>query len=89
MNYSDWIADCLAGDPPRSKSLVVTIFGDAIVPHGGMVWLGSLIITVAALASARRPAVKPVTDRRDRGRTLDAASSVNGRQLRPETAQLG
>jgi phenylacetic acid degradation operon negative regulatory protein len=47
MNYSDWIAQFLASDPPRSKSLVVTIFGDAIVPHGGMVWLGSLIELLA------------------------------------------
>ena len=37
MHCSDWITDFLAHDPPRSKSLVVTIFGDAIVPHGGMV----------------------------------------------------
>ncbi|MFC3376811.1 phenylacetic acid degradation operon negative regulatory protein PaaX [Rugamonas sp. CCM 8940] len=43
MTCNDWIAHFLANDPPRSKSLVVTIFGDAIVPHGGMVWLGSLI----------------------------------------------
>ncbi|MQA21465.1 phenylacetic acid degradation operon negative regulatory protein PaaX [Rugamonas rivuli] len=47
MNCNDWIADFLASDPPRSKSLVVTIFGDAIVPHGGMVWLGSLIELLA------------------------------------------
>src|SRR5471032_1294494 len=38
-----WISHFLASDPPRSKSLVMTIFGDAIVPHGGVVWLGSLI----------------------------------------------
>ena len=43
MNCNEWIAQFLAADPPRSKSLVVTIFGDAIVPHGGTVWLGSLI----------------------------------------------
>lgn len=47
MNYPDWIAQSLANDPPRSKSLVVTIFGDAIVPHGGLVWLGSLIELLA------------------------------------------
>lgn len=47
MNCNDWIASFLATDPPRSKSLVVTIFGDAIVPHGGMVWLGSLIELLA------------------------------------------
>ena len=33
----------LASDRPRAKSLVVTIFGDAIQPHGGAVWLGELI----------------------------------------------
>jgi phenylacetic acid degradation operon negative regulatory protein len=43
MNGNEWITQFLAGDPPRSKSLVVTIFGDTIVPHGGTVWLGSLI----------------------------------------------
>ena len=33
----------LASDRPRAKSLVVTMFGDAILPHGGAVWLGELI----------------------------------------------
>ncbi|WP_193180272.1 PaaX family transcriptional regulator [Nisaea sediminum] len=28
---------------PRAKSLIVTVFGDAILPHGGEVWLGDLI----------------------------------------------
>jgi phenylacetic acid degradation operon negative regulatory protein len=39
----DWITAFLAQDPPRSKSLVMTLFGDAIAPHGGAIWLGSLI----------------------------------------------
>lgn len=47
MNSNEWIAHFLASDPPRSKSLVVTIFGDAIVPHGGLIWLGSLIELLA------------------------------------------
>ncbi|MYM40270.1 phenylacetic acid degradation operon negative regulatory protein PaaX [Duganella qianjiadongensis] len=47
MDSQDWIDDFLATEPPRSKSLVVTIFGDSIVPHGGMVWLGSLIELLA------------------------------------------
>eukprot|EP01030_Chromulinospumella_sphaerica_P012487 gene12487-12275_t len=47
MDCQDWIDDFLANEPPRSKSLVVTIFGDSIVPHGGMVWLGSLIELLA------------------------------------------
>lgn len=42
-NIDDWIEQSLAEDPPRSKSLVMTIFGDAVVPHGGLAWLGSLI----------------------------------------------
>lgn len=28
---------------PKAKSLIVTCFGDAILPHGGICWLGSLI----------------------------------------------
>ncbi|MYN08486.1 phenylacetic acid degradation operon negative regulatory protein PaaX [Pseudoduganella aquatica] len=47
LNSNEWIAHFLASDPPRSKSLVMTIFGDAIVPHGGTVWLGSLIELLA------------------------------------------
>lgn len=29
--------------PLRSGSLIITLYGDAIAPHGGTVWLGSLI----------------------------------------------
>jgi phenylacetic acid degradation operon negative regulatory protein len=38
-----WIGKFLASDPPRAKSLVVTIFGDSIAPHGDSIWLQSLI----------------------------------------------
>ena len=37
------LARLLATRPPRAKSLVVTVFGDSILPHGGTVWVGSLI----------------------------------------------
>jgi len=47
QKINSWIEEFLASDPPRSKSLVMTIFGDAIVPHGGMVWTGSLIELLA------------------------------------------
>jgi phenylacetic acid degradation operon negative regulatory protein len=43
LTSTEWIAHFLALDPPRSKSLVMTVFGDAVAPHGGAVWLGSLI----------------------------------------------
>ncbi|SHG34716.1 phenylacetic acid degradation operon negative regulatory protein PaaX [Massilia sp. CF038] len=47
ITSTEWIAAFLANDPPRSKSLVMTIFGDAIAPHGGTIWLGSLIELLA------------------------------------------
>src|SRR5262245_6241734 len=33
--------------PMRAGSLIVTIYGDAIVPRGGSLWLGSLLDMVA------------------------------------------
>lgn len=33
----------IAEDPPRAKSLCVTVLGDAVGPHGGVAWLGNLI----------------------------------------------
>ncbi|MDL2358377.1 MAG: phenylacetic acid degradation operon negative regulatory protein PaaX [Pseudomonadota bacterium] len=47
LTSNAWIDHFLASDPPRSKSLVMTIFGDAIAPHGGSIWLGSLIELLA------------------------------------------
>lgn len=49
-----WISQFLALEPPRSKSLVVTIFGDTIAPHGGTVWLGSLIELLAPFGVSDR-----------------------------------
>ena len=49
MSSNEWISQFLASDPPRSKSLVMTTFGDAIAPHGGAIWLGSLIELLAPL----------------------------------------
>jgi phenylacetic acid degradation operon negative regulatory protein len=47
ITATEWVAQFLASDPPRSKSLVMTIFGDTIAPHGGAIWLGSLIELLA------------------------------------------
>ena len=33
--------------PMRAGSLIVTIYGDAIVPRGGSLWLGSLLDMMA------------------------------------------
>jgi phenylacetic acid degradation operon negative regulatory protein len=54
LTSSEWIAHFLATDPPRSKSLVMTIFGDAIAPHGGAIWLGSLIELLAPFGVSDR-----------------------------------
>ena len=37
------LANFQANRPLRTGSLVISVFGDAIAPHGGAVWLGSLI----------------------------------------------
>jgi phenylacetic acid degradation operon negative regulatory protein len=38
----------------RAKSLLVTVYGDAILPHGGSVWLGSLINLVESFGLSER-----------------------------------
>jgi len=39
----------LKREPSRTGSIVITVFGDAIVPRGGAVWLGTLLAFFAAL----------------------------------------
>jgi phenylacetic acid degradation operon negative regulatory protein len=49
------LADRLLGDlRPRAKSLIVTVYGDAIGPHGGTVWLGNLIGLMEGLGLSER-----------------------------------
>jgi phenylacetic acid degradation operon negative regulatory protein len=54
LSSNEWIARFLETSPPRSKSLVMTILGDAIAPHGGAIWLGSLIELLAPLGVTDR-----------------------------------
>lgn len=54
MTSPEWIAHFLALEPPRSKSLVMTVMGDAIAPHGGAAWLGSLIELLGPLGVTDR-----------------------------------
>src|SRR5215213_4535000 len=37
------IVQQLKREPSRTGSIVITVFGDAIVPRGGSVWLGTLL----------------------------------------------
>ncbi|WP_448204344.1 phenylacetic acid degradation operon negative regulatory protein PaaX [Azospirillum sp. sgz302134] len=39
----DLVAPLLEAIAPRAKSLIITVYGDAVLPHGGSAWLGSLI----------------------------------------------
>src|SRR6266567_2432749 len=38
-----------ARKPVRAWSLIVTLYGDAVVPRGGSLWLGSLVDIMALL----------------------------------------
>ena len=43
------------GEPPsKTPSLLVTLFGDLVEPHGGEIWLGSLIKLLAPLQRSER-----------------------------------
>lgn len=53
-SISQWIQEFIESDPPRSKSIVMTVFGDSITPRGGAVWLGSLIKLLAPLGISDR-----------------------------------
>ena len=48
------IHSLLERDPPRAKSLCVTLLGDAIGPHGGGIWLSDLIELVTPLGINER-----------------------------------
>src|ERR1700758_2459320 len=49
-----WIRRTLRDDPPRARSLIVTVWGDALAPHGGAVWLSGLIRLMAPFGMNER-----------------------------------
>lgn len=51
---AELVAALLARTTLRAKSLIVTVYGDAIDPHGGSIWLGSLIALVAPFGISER-----------------------------------
>jgi phenylacetic acid degradation operon negative regulatory protein len=54
LTSGEWIDRFLTTDPPRHKSLVMTLCGDAIAPHGGAFWLGSMIELLGPLGVSDR-----------------------------------
>src|SRR4029078_1326521 len=58
------IVDQLKREPSRTGAIVITMFGDAIVPRGGSVWLGTLLAFFETLdidASVVRTAMSRLT----------------------------
>lgn len=49
-----WAEQYMTQNPLRSKSVVMTLFGDVILPHGGALWLGSLIRLLAPFGISDR-----------------------------------
>lgn len=52
--FDYWLAHFLQQEPTRAKSLLVTILGDSVAPHGGAIWLGSLIALLRTFGVAER-----------------------------------
>lgn len=50
----DWIQQPLTIEPLRAKSLLVTVLGDSVTPHGGRVWLGTLIALMEPFGVSER-----------------------------------
>lgn len=49
-----WINNHLKADAPRSRSLIVTIFGDSVAPYSEGVWLSDLIDLLAPFGANER-----------------------------------
>ena len=49
-----FLSRLIKSDPPRAKSLCVSLLGDALAPHGGAIWLGDLIELLAPLGINER-----------------------------------
>jgi phenylacetic acid degradation operon negative regulatory protein len=53
-HISQWIREFVERHPPRANSMIITVYGDFIAPHGGTVWLGSFIRLVQPLGLNER-----------------------------------
>lgn len=42
-NSLDWVISGLREPAPRAPSLILTAWGDTVIPFGGQIWLGSLV----------------------------------------------
>lgn len=83
-----WILRSLATDPPRAKSLIVTVWGDSLAAHGGAAWLAGLIRVMAPFGVSDR-LVRTSVFRLAREGWLAGASEGRNRRyhLTPEGAR--
>src|SRR5260370_15537189 len=73
------IIEHLRREPSRTGSIVITLFGDAIVPRGGSVWLGTLLEFFKTLeidSGVVRTAMSPLPRDRWRGSRQDGSHSL-------------
>jgi phenylacetic acid degradation operon negative regulatory protein len=49
MDFEASIRDILRQRPQRAGAFIVTLYGDVVVPRGGVVWIGNLIETCAGI----------------------------------------
>jgi phenylacetic acid degradation operon negative regulatory protein len=54
VTVARWIQRTLKAEPPRARSLIVTVWGDALAPHGGTIWLAGLIRLMSAFGINER-----------------------------------
>ncbi len=54
MSINAWIERYLADEVPKSKSLIVTVFGDSLLPSAPGIWLGELITLMAPFGVSER-----------------------------------
>lgn len=81
------VLDHLRAEPSRTWSIIVTLYGDAIVPRGGSVWLGTVLEFCARLGIAdgvvrtamSRLAADGWLERRRAGRNSFYALAARGR----------
>ena len=84
--YARWLRRELAADPPRVPSLLITVFGDALMPHGGSAWLSTLI-RLLGLFGVNERAVRTGVFRVARDGWITAAAL--GRRSRYRVTQEG
>lgn len=53
-SIASWIKHHLTSDSPRSRSLIVTMFGDSVAPYSEGVWLSDLIELLAPFGANER-----------------------------------